>query len=321
MRILVYIMTTPIIKLSSFDIVKRRNRSPKKTDPKPITKLSSFNTVKRRHSGNAELFTLGQDLHIVVDRSSSMQSMEDAPANQIRALLIDQKKIADDTGKTIRVTLTVFDDVAETYMENVDISTYDIPQIDWFQDVLKPRGCTRFYDTMIECLANQRSRVNNWDVSPKLRKLNPIINRTIYVLTDGYDNRSGLSITNLRSAMKTNKLVGSFNAVFLAANLGNAQEIGASMGFNPNTSLTIDAGRQRSSNGMQAANSLLRAISSGSSAPPGFTQLQRQSSQPVDHITAPTNLRIRRTRNAIPVGISSTSPPSSPSFLPCLSRC
>ena len=154
----------------------------------------------------------------------------------------------------------------------------------------------------IEC-SNQRSRVNDWDVSPKLRKLNPIINRTIYELTDGYDNRSGLSITNLRSAMKTNKLFGSFNAVFLAANLGNAQEIGASMGFNPNTSLTIDAGRQRSSNGMQAANSLLRAISSGSSAPPGFTQLQRQSSQPVDHITAPINLRIRRTRNAIPVGI------------------
>lgn len=271
-------------QLSSFEIIKRRRgSSTKKTGnaAKPIIKLSSFDTVKNRHSGNVELFTIGQDLDIIVDRSGSMQTMDDAPARQIRDLLIDQQKITNESGKNIRITLTAFDDDADTILDNIDIGTFDIPDIDWFKDVLKPRGCTRFYDTLIECMADQKSRVNEWHINPKVRKLKPIIGRTCYVLTDGHDNRSGLSITNLRSAMTTNKLQSGFNAIFLAANLGNAQEVGASMGFDPNTSLTIGSGRERSSNGMKAASSLLRAISSGSSAPPVFTALQRQSSAPI----------------------------------------
>lgn len=300
-------MSIQVNQLSSFEIVKRRRRgnsSAKKAGNagKPITKLSSFDTVKNRHSGNAEIFTIGQDLDIIVDRSASMQSMDDAPATQIRNLLIDQQKIANESGKSIRITLTTFDDSAETILDNIDIGTYDIPEIGWFKDVLKPRGCTRFYDTLIECMANQKSRVNNWYINPSVRKLKPIIGRTCYVLTDGQDNRSGLSITNLRSAMTTNKLQTGFNAIFLAANLGNAQEVGASMGFDPNTSLTIDSGRHGSSNGMKAAASLLRAISSGSSAPPAFTALQRQSSAPVpNYAYSPSH---------------SPSPPSSPINVP-----
>ena len=133
-------------------------------------------------------------------------------------------------------------------------------------------------------MADQKSRVNDWYIKPRVRKLSPVIGRTCYVLTDGHDNRSGLSITNLRSAMTTNKLQNGFNAIFLAANLGNAQEVGASMGFDPNTSLTIDSGRVGSGNGMKAAASP-PAISNGSSVPP-FTPLQHQSPPIVIHLSA-----------------------------------
>ena len=286
-------MSHQVTQLSSFEIIKRRrggHPSAKKAGNagKPIIKLSSFDTIKNRRSGNVDLFTIGQDLDIIVDRSASMQSMDDAPATQIRNLLIDQQKLANESGKSIRITLTAFDDDADTILDNIDIGTYDIPEIGWFKDVLKPRGCTRFYDTLIECMADQKSRVNDWYINPRVRKLSPVIGRTCYVLTDGHDNRSGLSITNLRSAMTTNKLQNGFNAIFLAANLGNAQEVGASMGFDPNTSLTIDSGRVGSGNGMKAAASLLRAISSGSSAPPAFTPLQRQSSAPPTHSYTPS---------------------------------
>jgi hypothetical protein len=279
-------ITSNISKLSSFDIVKRRRNSkklPQKVgrDGKKLKKLASFDTVKQRKSGTAEIFTLGTDLHIIVDRSGSMQSMGDTPANQIRQLLEDQKKIAQETGKKIVVTLTTFDDKAENVLENIDISDYDIPDIAYFKDILKPRGCTRFYDTVIEAIANQKARVKSWPMANSVRKLKPVIGRALYVLTDGYDNSSHMSVGQLRSCMKTNQQLAGFNAIFLAANIGNAQEVGASMGFNPDTSLTIDAGRQRSANGMMAAASLLRAISSGSSAPPMFSAMQRQSSAPI----------------------------------------
>ena len=82
---------------------------------------------------------------------------------------------------------------------------------------------------------------------------------------------------HLRTALNTNKALGDFTAVFLAANIGDAEIVGQQMGFDADTSLTIGNTPQFASVGMNHANSLLRAVSGGA-APPPFTHSMRQSS-------------------------------------------
>ena len=248
----------------------------------PIKKLSSFDIVKRRHNTQPpSLHSVATDLEIVVDKSGSMSSMGDVPAEQIHKLIKDQRQLALDENRKITLSLTVFDNASNTVIDSLDLHDPNI-EIPGFQDVktmLTPGGLTRFYDTILDRVASQKARSKSTikALPYSIRSLNPKINRVLYVLTDGEDNSSFMGMQKLRQCLNTQKALGFFTAVFLAANIGNAEVVGEQMGFDAETSLTIGNTPQFASVGMNHANSLLRAVSGGS-APPVFTQSMRQAS-------------------------------------------
>lgn len=247
-----------------------------------IKKLASFDIVKRRNNDQpTPLHAVATDLEVVVDKSGSMSSMGNVPAEQIHELIKDQRKLALDENRKITMSVTVFDSTANTVIDNIDLSDPDT-QLPTFQEVanmLNPGGLTRFYDTILERVASQKARAKNIvkALPYSIRSLNPRVNRILYVLTDGEDNKSSMGMQHLRTALNTNKALGDFTAVFLAANIGDAEIVGQQMGFDADTSLTIGNTPQFASVGMNHANSLLRAVSGGA-APPPFTHSMRQSS-------------------------------------------
>jgi len=247
-----------------------------------IQKLSSFEIIKRRNSDQpTPLHSVATDLEVVVDKSGSMSSMQDVPAEQIHQLIKDQHELALEEGRKITISVTVFDTASNTVMDHVDLSdpNYVIPTFEEIKAMLSPSGLTRFYDTIIERVASQKARAKTIlkTLPYSIRSLNPRINRVLYVLTDGEDNQSCFGMQHLRQCLNTQKALGCFTAVFLAANIGDAEVVGEQMGFDADTSLTIGNTPQFASVGMNHANSLLRAVSGGS-APPPFTQSMRQSS-------------------------------------------
>ena len=247
------------------------------------TKLSSYQIIKRRNNDTSPTHhSVATVLEAIVDASGSMSSMGNAPSEQIRKLMLDQRKLALDTGIKIYFNLTVFSSQPTLMIDNADLSDpdYEIPSYSDIQDMLSPDGLTSFYDTVIERVAAQKVSANKiFKALPySIRCLNPTVNRVLYVLTDGDDNRSTMRITDLRNCLNTNKTQKGFTAVFLAANIGDAEVVGEQMGFDADTSLTIGNDAHYASVGMTHATSLLRACSGGS-APPPFTQTMRCSSQ------------------------------------------
>ena len=246
--------------------------------------LSSLQIIKRRHNIDSPptLHTVATLLEAVVDGSGSMTSMGNAPPEQILQLMQDQRKLALESGIKIYFSLTVFSSQSTIMIDNVDLSDpdYQIPTFSDIRDMLSPSGLTRFYDTVIERVAAQKvqAKLIFKKLPYAVRCLNPMINRIIYVLTDGDDNQSDTRIADLRNCLNTNKTQNGFTAVFLAANIGNAEVIGEQMGFDADTSLTIGNDPHYASVGMNHATSLLRACSGGCT-PPQFTQSMRSSSQ------------------------------------------
>ena len=251
-----------------------------------ISKLSSFEIVKRRNSldNKPPHYAIATVIEAVVDASSSMSSMGDTPPEQIHKLIVDQNKIAMETGNKIYFSLTTFASKSNVLIDNVDLSdpNYTPPTYHEIKTMMTPNGMTRFYDTLIERIAEQKKNAKNilHSLPYNIRSLKPQINRVLYTLTDGQDNQSKLSISHLRNCLNTNKKISGFTAVFLAANIGNAEVVGANMGFNADTSLTIGNDAHFAGIGMNHANSLLRAVSGGS-APPAFSISARTSSQPI----------------------------------------
>tara|TARA_B110000977_G_C11084786_1_gene494259 strand:- start:3154 stop:4074 length:921 start_codon:yes stop_codon:yes gene_type:complete len=246
--------------------------------------LSSFQIIKRRLNIDSPptVHSVATILDAIVDASGSMSSMGNAPPEQILQLMNDQRKLALESGIKIYFSLTVFSDIPTLMIDKANLSDpdYEIPTFSDLRDMLEPCGLTRFYDTVIERVAAQKADSNSIlkALPYSLRSLNPTINRVVYVLTDGDDNRSTMGISDLRNCLNTNKTQNGFTAVFLAANIGNAEVVGANMGFDADTSLTIGNDAHYASVGMNHATSLLRACSGGS-APPQFTQCMRTSSQ------------------------------------------
>ena len=250
-----------------------------------ISKLSSFEIVKRRNNldNNPSHYAIATVIEAVVDASSSMSSMGDTPPEQIHKLILDQRKLAMETGNKVYFSLTTFASTSKVLIDNVDLSDpdYTPPSYSEVKIMMAPNGMTRFYDTLIERIAEQKKNSNNIlkSLPYNIRSLKPQINRVLYTLTDGQDNQSKLSISHLRNCLNTNKKLSGFTAVFLAANIGNAEVVGENMGFNADTSLTIGNDAHYAGIGMDHANSLLRAVSGGS-APQAFSHCARTSSQP-----------------------------------------
>lgn len=219
---------------------------------------------------------------IVVDRSDSMNSMHGSHITQLRNYLEEQKKAAEESGNTIFVTVITFDTVAQTWIDTKNILDIEIPTMELLRLWASPRGMTRMYDTVIDAVTNQKSNTVDYikTLPTMVRELDPHIQRWIYVITDGYDNSSLHTVNEMQTKMLSERRSG-LGTILLAANIGDAQELAETFGFNKETALTIGSDAITSGLGMEYANNMARQISSLGTIPSGgFTPLERSTSIP-----------------------------------------
>lgn len=202
----------------------------------------------------------------VWDRSGSMRSMGETPLEGLKKLLQDQKAVAKSSGNPTKVSLYTFDNEMEVPVNNQDILSVDVND-EWIQ----PRGTTRLYDTIVTAASELKKNVLEGESG------------VFIVMTDGADNASECSVSTVKETLDS--MPDNIECIFMAANIGDAQDVGESMGFNADTSLTFtpDASNMAFECMSQSA---MRSVSGGSAA---FTGVERQSSiRPTNNTRAQT---------------------------------
>ena len=212
------------------------------TNKKPSKKIR---TVSNKH------------ICAVWDRSGSMRSMGDAPLDGLKKVISDQQSIAASSGNPTYFTLHTFDSHMEVPVDNQDISTVDFKD-EWIQ----PRGCTRLYDTIVDAACSLQKRMKEGESG------------VFIVMTDGDDNSSESSSTIVKETMDSLQSKNDVECIFMAANIGNAQQVGQTMGFNEDTSMTFTPEASQAAFECMSQ-SALRSVTGGSAA---FTRMERQSS-------------------------------------------
>lgn len=191
----------------------------------------------------------------VWDRSGSMRSMGATPLEGLKKLLQDQKAIATSSGNPTKVSLYTFDNQMEVPVDNQDILTVDIDD-EW----IEPRGTTRLYDTIVTAATALKQHVLEGESG------------VFIVMTDGTDNASECSVSTVKKTLDS--MPDNIECIFMAANIGDAQDVGASMGFNEDTSLTFTPDASDAAFRC-VSQSAMRSVSGGTAA---FTGMERQSS-------------------------------------------
>lgn len=228
-----------------------------------------------------------------VDRSGSISSMGNAPPEQMCSQMAQLKDEAEKTGVATFMTIVTFDDRAETFMDNVQLDGNDeLPSFTDFQKALRPRGMTRFYDTVYESLDALEHRRDEFlsGLAPMARKLNPKVVCSLLVLTDGADNTS---VTHTRHSVATRMAkarANGVNAIFLAANIDASTE-GAALGFAKQATVQMGASYAEASQCMRAVSAGLRQASSGA-ADVDYSQMASQApaNDPVAGGSSPSSL-------------------------------
>ena len=209
-----------------------------------------------------------QNKHVcaVWDRSGSMRSMGTTPLKGLNKLLQDQKAIATSSGNPTKVSLYTFDNEMEVPVDNQDILTVEIDE-EW----IEPRGTTRLYDTIVTAAIKLKENVHEDESG------------VLIVMTDGVDNASECGHATVKKTLEA--LPDNIECIFMAANIGDAQDVGASMGFRADTSLTFTPDASDTAFRCMSQ-SALRSVTGGSAA---FTGMERQSSvNRTDNIRAQT---------------------------------
>ncbi|WP_378736460.1 VWA domain-containing protein [Nocardia brasiliensis] len=202
---------------------------------------------------------------VLLDRSGSMQSIKSDTEGGFSAFIEEQRKVP----KTIEVTLAQFDTEYECLYSNRPIA--QVPPLD-----LQPRGMTALYDAVGRLITDIGAELAK---RPEPERPSTVI---VVVLTDGHENSSKeWSHAAVKSLITQQQEVYSWNFLFLGANM-DAVAIGTEMGFDPRNSITYAAAPQGVSGVFRAAaasSARLQAAPPGS-APSGFTDAEREQSNP-----------------------------------------
>ena len=255
--------------------------------------LSCLSHVKRV-SGGARPDTppLTVILEAVVDRSGSMASLGQVPATGVMEFIQTHQKLARRTGTKTLFSLTTFDDVAETPINEVDLRRWLCVSPIGLAIMVSPRGLTRLVDTFMERLHSLERRVKavHAGFTRQVRALRPKTVAILLVITDGQDNMSQTFTAadlNKRVRLARNKGI---SVIFMGANQ-DAISTAATYGVAAGAALTFGASPATAAAAFQAATQVTyRAAQSGggggggagghANSAPAFTQRQRDSSAP-----------------------------------------
>lgn len=209
------------------------------------------------------------ELCFVGDRSESMKSMGDAPWKGVRDWANEQANEAQKNNHDTRINVVVFDSESSCVLDSVPTTGWTAVSEKQARNWMKPTGCTRLYDTVIEELEILVHKKNRRGKECKA---------VFALFTDGKDNISDNSLSQMNKAVKDARNQGVI-CYFLAANQ-DAIATGHRYGFDSQRCLTTGSDPKTSS---QAYKTLSGACIRTVHTPhldKGFTQFERVSSAP-----------------------------------------
>lgn len=214
---------------------------------------------------------------IVADRSGSMGSMYTSAKEGVQQML----KTHATSGVHTLITMTSFDNTLECHMSDVDATTLTLPLSEEKMDeIMKPRGGTALYDAIFKTASDLLQSVGETEKG------------ILAVITDGFDTGSAKRAPDVQELMERMQREKNIECIFMAANIGDAADMGATMGFSRDSSLTFAS--DTAATAFSCMNqSMLRSATGGRAA---FTRVERQSSAPSTYDTVaahmPRNVRI-----------------------------
>ena len=215
--------------------------------------------------------SLPTELLFVGDRSSSMESMGDAPWKGALDWANTQAEEAEENNREASITLVVFDDISQRVLDAVSTKNWKSLKDDQVQDWLTPRGCTRLYDTVIEELGLLQKRKKERGTE---------CHAVFALFTDGEDNVSVADNADMNLAVTSARADGII-CFFLAANQ-DAIASGLKYGFDSNQCLTTGDDPASSASAYEALSSVFSRTLNRSSSHE-FTPVERANSAPLYH--------------------------------------
>ena len=250
----------------------------------------TYSLRSNKHSCDIPMYT---DIQIVFDKSSSMISFGNSTRDQLYNLVQDQIKLVEENKQEINISIKGFNQQAITYVDNKPVLYLKSTTKDDFGRWVHPDGMTRFNDTIIECIQEQKIRVNTYmkNLPYVVRDLSPKVNKLMYIITDGYNNVGVHTVEDVYSVITEARKQGVI-CILLAANR-DANELAYECGMDEKIAMTMGNDPRTTKLAMGFTNTMIRGISSGNSRPDTleFTEFQRTASQPVDNDFGTTSLR------------------------------
>ena len=259
--------------------------------------LSCYHAVKRTAESPSRPSPAAMYINAVFvgDRSGSMASMGDVPAEGAADFLEKHKELADkNPNSEIWVTLVTFDNESLTAYSGLarDISPDVIARA---KNAMRPRSTTRLIDTALEEIDKQQAKIMSarrryhkiWARSPEhrdnvsarfskeVRRLEPTIASSFTLLTDGDDNESHYTSRDLNEAIKNHQDEYETVCLFAAANQ-DAMNSGDEYGFRRERSLQIGNDVEEARWAFNSCNAA--AVRSATQQSSDYTPIEREAS-------------------------------------------
>ena len=214
--------------------------------------LQCINVIKNGRKCNQEKKDV---INLVIDRSGSMYNIMDSTIIGINNFIEDQKTL----DAECILSLFIFDTIIENPISKANLQTF--PSIT--KEMIQPRHATALYDAI---------KVSIEDIN---YNYNYNGNKTIVIMTDGYENSSKLiDHIGINKLIQESKLNG-IKFIYLGANQ-NAIKVANAIGICEDSALTYTCGPEYVEEAFRCAS--LSAKRQRSGIDPNFTPLERQSS-------------------------------------------
>tara|TARA_B000000557_G_scaffold218970_1_gene186587 strand:+ start:189 stop:1082 length:894 start_codon:yes stop_codon:yes gene_type:complete len=229
--------------------------------------LSSFKSVKRNSDGKRPSPSpMHNILLIVSDRSGSMSVMGKKPYRGVKKILKDQIDLYEKTNVNANIRLVLFSNeqknvIGDDKSYGVLASNVKIPKAKEFECL----GFTRLYDTVVENLhlAYEMRKIYIEKLPKNIRKLNPNVQITFVLITDGLDNASDeYTREDMQRTIEEGRENHNMTAFYLATD-GSAADMADKYGFCKDRSLAFTPSKHHCNMAFNGLSKLVRDVSSG----------------------------------------------------------
>ncbi len=213
--------------------------------------LSCLDTIKNgRNCNKANHDTI----IMAIDKSGSMNSIIDGTIEGVNVFINDQKTL----GKNCKFTLFTFNDKIEKTISMIDL--FSVPTIT--KDIIKPESSTALYDAI-------KTSIDEMD------KINTKGDKTIVIMTDGFENSSKTICHNQLMEMIKKSQDKGYKFIYLGANQ-DAIRVARSFGIQQDSALTYSPSPKYAKEAFRCASMSAKRQRNGEEC--GFTKLERECS-------------------------------------------